>query len=74
MIVNNDLYQENVNQTINFEDNNTFPLESINLDHVVSDRSNYNIPFNSLMTIQMLIQQNCVHSASKLCQLNKTNL
>jgi len=49
MIVNNDLsqlYQENVNQTIDFEDNNTLPLELINMDHVVSDHSNYNIPFN----------------------------
>ncbi|CAH1731762.1 unnamed protein product [Aphis gossypii] len=49
MIVKNDLsqlYQENVNQTINFEDDNTLPLELINLDHVVSDHSNYNIPFD----------------------------
>jgi len=49
MIVNNDLYQlyqENENQTINFEDNNKLPLKLINLNHIVSDRSNYNIPFN----------------------------
>ncbi|CAH1732032.1 unnamed protein product [Aphis gossypii] len=49
MTVKNDLsqlYHENVNQTINFEDDNILPLELINLDHVVSDHSNYNILFN----------------------------
>jgi len=45
MKVIDDLYQEKVNETINFEDNNKLPLKFTNLDHVVIDRSNFNIPF-----------------------------
>jgi len=46
MKVIDDLYQEKVNETIDFEDNNKLPLKSTNLNHVVIDRSNFNIPFN----------------------------
>lgn len=45
MKVIDDLFQEKVNETIDFEENNKLPLELTNLDHVVIDRSNFNIPF-----------------------------
>lgn len=46
MKVIDELYQEKVNETIDFEDNNKLPLELTNLKKVVIDRSNFNIPFN----------------------------
>uniref|UniRef100_A0A2S2NAR2 Uncharacterized protein n=1 Tax=Schizaphis graminum TaxID=13262 RepID=A0A2S2NAR2_SCHGA len=44
MKVIDDLYQEKVNQTIDFEDSDKLPPVLMNEDHVVIDHSNYNIP------------------------------
>ncbi|CAH1724467.1 unnamed protein product [Aphis gossypii] len=57
MKVIDDLYQEKVNETIDFEDINKLPLELTNLDHVVIDRSNFNIPF----------KDNSIADSKKLC-------
>ncbi|XP_026805075.1 uncharacterized protein LOC113548408 [Rhopalosiphum maidis] len=44
MKVIDDLYQEKVNQTIDFEDSDKLPPVLMNEDHVMIDHSNYNIP------------------------------
>lgn len=44
MKVIDDLYQEKVNQTIDFEDSDKLPLVLMNEDNVMIDHSNYNIP------------------------------
>ncbi|XP_025195249.1 uncharacterized protein LOC112594595 isoform X2 [Melanaphis sacchari] len=51
MKIIDDLYQEKVNQTIDFEDNDKLPLVLKNLDRVIIDHSNYNIPFKDNLDV-----------------------